>query len=101
MEEQEEVGRHPVHGALEYDMLTGKQMEDMGMDEEYGMQVPMDEEMEPEEYDQELADQVEDDLGYEEFATLVEATDETPGKDNLGDLRKENFIRKGTAIWHL
>ena len=56
--------------------------------------------MDPDEYDQELADQVEDDLGYEEFATIVEATDDS-AKDNLGDLRKENFIRKGTAIWHL
>ena len=61
----------------------------------------MDDEMDQEEYDQELADEVEDDLGYEEFTNIVEATDDTAGKDNLGDLRKENFIRKGTAIWHL
>lgn len=75
--------------------------DDMGM-EGQGARVPgMDDEMDQEEYDQELADEVEDDLGYEEFTNIVEATDDNAGKDNLGDLRKENFIRKGTAIWHL
>ena len=98
----EEVGRHPIAGTLEYDMMTGQQMEgEMEMDDLEGEMAQMDDEMDKEEYDQELADQVEDDLGYEEFTNIVEATDDTAGKDNLGDLRKENFIRKGTAIWHL
>jgi hypothetical protein len=61
-------------------------MEDMGMDGEYGMEQDMEQEMDKEEYDQELADQVEDDLGYEEFATIVEA-DEDTDQDNMGDLR--------------
>ena len=36
--EEPEEGQRPVHGGLEYDMLTGqaRDMEDMGMDGEYG-----------------------------------------------------------------
>ena len=58
-EEPEPISRHPLHGALEYDMLSGEPREmdqDMGMEDEYGIERDNQMDMEQEEYDQELAD---------------------------------------------
>ena len=44
--------------------------------------------------------QTEDDFKYEDFAALIEEQQEE-GQDQVSELRKQNFIRKGTPIWHL
>lgn len=56
-------------------------------------------------YDQEYDDEEEDPnagedaLQYEDFRNIIET--EGPQNTQMTDLRKANFIRKGTAIWHM
>ena len=53
------------------------------------------------EYDdeEEDPDQGEDALHFEDFRNIIET--EGPQNTQSTDLRKANFIRKGTAIWHM
>ena len=54
-----------------------------------------------EEYDDEedADDQDEEALGYDNFRNIIET--EGPQNNQVTELRKANFIRKGTAIWHM
>ena len=86
------IGMNMEMGDIEYDMDGNPIMMD-----------PMEQAMA--EYDQEYDDEEEDPnagedaLQYEDFRNIIET--EGPQNTQVTDLRKANFIRKGTAIWHM
>lgn len=53
-----------------------------------------------EEEEEATKDQTEDALKYEDFRNIIEAT-EGQTNNQTAELRKANFIRKNTAIWHM
>lgn len=91
-------GQEPVR----FDMDGNPIMEQMDMEgmDPYGEEMDM-EEVERKPYDMEDDEgATEDDLSYEQFQQLIE-DQEDQGNDQISELRKCNFIRKGTPIWHL
>ena len=59
-----------------------------------------DEEYDDEEEKEDLKHQTEDDLTYEEFKHMIEKQEEGT-KNDVAEQRRANFIKKGTAIWHI
>jgi len=86
------IGMNMEMGDIEYDMDGNPIVMD-----------PMEQAMA--DYDQEYDDEEEDPnagedaLQYEDFRNIIET--EGPQNTQMTDLRKANFIRKGTAIWHM
>jgi hypothetical protein len=84
MEEMEQEAQYDMDGNLI--MEEGQEMEAM---DDYD-----DEEMEADK------DATENDFTYDEFKTMIEAQEES-SKNDLAVQRRANFIKKGTAIWHI
>ena len=96
---QDMSGQEPVRFDMDGNPIMEQEMEmDMeGMDP-YGEEM---EEVERKPYDMEDEEgATEDDLSYEQFQQLIE-DQQDEGHDQISELRKCNFIRKGTPIWHL
>lgn len=74
-----------------YDQDGNLIMEEEEMDQDMGY---------GEEMEDDNQDGTEDDFTYEEFKHMIEKQEES-SKNDLAEQRRANFIKKGTAIWHI
>jgi hypothetical protein len=71
-------------------MEEPEEIVDMEQNEEYG----------DEEVEEQDVNATEDDFTYDEFKQMIEQQEEGT-KNDLAEQRRANFIKKGTAIWHI
>lgn len=103
---QEQQDSAPGLGGMDMDMegsgAQGIEYDEDGnpVDPQSAMAQAMMEYDDEEDYGEEMEGEGDEDaLGYDDFRNIIET--EGPQNNQSLELRKANFIRKGTAIWHM